>query len=116
MDPGLHLTTEMGATTDEHKNFMLTVPYLSAVGALLYLDLTSHSDISNSVGILSHFSANPGSTGPVRLVWTGSQRVHVDMLCICSMSHHMNTHVLPSQTIPSSDVGGIPTLLFPSNF
>jgi len=42
--------------------FMLTVSYLSAVGALMYLDLTSHPDISNAVKILSCFSANPGTT------------------------------------------------------
>ena len=62
MDPGLHLTTAMGATTDEDKAYMLTVPYLSAVGALMYLGLTSRPDISNAVGILSRFSANPGPT------------------------------------------------------
>src|ERR1700734_826910 len=48
MDPGLRLTPEMGATTDEQKEFMLTIPYLSAVGALMYLGLTSRPDISRS--------------------------------------------------------------------
>jgi hypothetical protein len=62
MDPGLRLTLEMGATTDKHKAFMLTIPYLSAVGVLMYLELTSCPDISNVVGILSHFSANSGPT------------------------------------------------------
>jgi hypothetical protein len=62
MDPGLRLTPEMGATSDEDKAFMLTIPYLSAVGALMYLGLTSRPDISNAVGILSRFSANPGPT------------------------------------------------------
>ena len=37
MDPGIHLSPEMGATSDEQKAFMLTIPYLSAVGALMYL-------------------------------------------------------------------------------
>jgi hypothetical protein len=62
MDPGLRLTAAMGATTDEDKAYMLTVPYLSAVGALMYLGLTTRPDISNAVGILSRFSANPGPT------------------------------------------------------
>jgi hypothetical protein len=61
-DSGLCLIPEMGATTDEQKESMLTIPYLSAVGALMYLGLTSRPDISNTVGILSCFSANPGPT------------------------------------------------------
>jgi len=47
----------MGATINEDK---LTILYLFAVGALMYLGLTTCSDISNAIGILSHFSANPG--------------------------------------------------------
>ena len=62
MDPELQLTPEMGATTDEQKYFMLTIPYLNAVCALMYLGLTSHPDIFNAVGILSHFNSNPGPT------------------------------------------------------
>jgi hypothetical protein len=48
---------------------------------------------------------------PVRLVWIRTQRAHVDTFCI-SISWHPNTHVLPSQTAPSGDRSGIPTLLF----
>ena len=59
MDPGLRLTADMGAHTEEDKAFMLTVPYLSAVGALMYLAITTRPDISIAVGILSRFSSNP---------------------------------------------------------
>ena len=60
MDPGLRLTPEMGAQTEEDRAFMLTVPYLSAVGALMYLAITACPDISIAVGILSRFNSNPG--------------------------------------------------------
>jgi hypothetical protein len=50
----------MGATFNEDKAFMLTIPYLFAVGAVMYLGLTTCLDISNAIGILSHFFANPG--------------------------------------------------------
>ena len=60
MDPGTRLTAKMGAKSQEEIAFMMTVQYLSAVGALMYLALTTRPDISNAVGILSRFSANPG--------------------------------------------------------
>ena len=62
MDLGLHFTAAMGATTDEDKVYMLTAPYFGAVGTFMYLGLTTCPDISNAVGILSCFSANPGPT------------------------------------------------------
>ena len=33
-----------------------------------------------------------GAHGPVRLVQIRTWSLHVDMLCIHSMSHHLNTH------------------------
>jgi transposase InsO family protein len=60
MEPGLHLTAEMGAKSQDDIDFMLKVPYLSAVGALMYLALTTRPDISNAAGILARFSSNPG--------------------------------------------------------
>ena len=37
MDPRLCFTAAIGATTDEDKAYMLTVPYFNAIGALMYL-------------------------------------------------------------------------------
>ena len=62
MDLGLCFTAAMGATTDEDKVYMLTAPYFGAVDTFMYLGLTTRPDISNAVGILSCFSANPGPT------------------------------------------------------
>jgi hypothetical protein len=40
--------------------FMQTVPYINAVGALMYLAIATHPDILYVVGVLCQFMANPG--------------------------------------------------------
>jgi hypothetical protein len=50
------------ATTDEDVAFMRTVPYLSAVGAIMYLAITTRPDITNAISILARFNSNPGPT------------------------------------------------------
>jgi hypothetical protein len=60
MEPGLHLDTSMGASSSDDIAFMRKVPYLSAVGALMYLAITTRPDIANAVGILARFNSNPG--------------------------------------------------------
>ena len=39
---------------------MATVPYINAVGALMYLAISTRPDIAYAVGVLCRFSANPG--------------------------------------------------------
>jgi hypothetical protein len=60
MDPGLVLTSDMGASSAEDVAFMKTVPYLNAVGALMYLAQCTRPDIAYAVGVLARFSMNPG--------------------------------------------------------
>lgn len=60
MDPGLRLDASMGASSPEDIAFMHTVPYLNAVGALLYLSLTTRPDIAHAASVLARFSSNPG--------------------------------------------------------
>ena len=60
MDPGLKLTTAMSPTSAEDIEAMRCVPYLQAVGSLLYLATASRPDISYSVGVLARLSKNPG--------------------------------------------------------
>ena len=60
MDPGQRLDRSMAASTPDEIKFMRQTPYLSAVGALMYLAITTHPDITNAVSILACFNSNPG--------------------------------------------------------
>jgi hypothetical protein len=60
MDPGLRLDKSQGASSPDDMAYMESVPYLSAVGALMYLAVTTRPDIAYAVGVLARFSANPG--------------------------------------------------------
>ena len=46
--------------TPEEVQFMKSVPYLAAVGALMYLATTTRPDIAYTVGYLARFNCNPG--------------------------------------------------------
>ncbi|KAJ3489726.1 hypothetical protein NLI96_g1951 [Meripilus lineatus] len=46
--------------TDEDKQAMASVPYINAVGALMYLAIATRPDISFAVSVLSRFNSNPG--------------------------------------------------------
>jgi len=50
----------MAPSSQEDKDFMSLVPYLSAVGSLRYLAMMTQSDITHSVAYLARFNANPG--------------------------------------------------------
>ena len=60
MDPGLVLTKEMGAKTEEEAKQYLNI-YMSAVGSLIYLATQTRPDISYTVGVLARFNSNPGA-------------------------------------------------------
>ena len=60
MEPGLHLTKEMGPTTPEEIAEMKNVPYLNAIGALSYVAENTRADIRYPTSVLARFSSNPG--------------------------------------------------------
>jgi hypothetical protein len=60
MDPSMNLSTAHAPAMPEDESFMQTVPYVSAVGMLMYLAIAMRPDISFAVGVLCCFMANPG--------------------------------------------------------
>ena len=60
MDPGSKLSTSMAPQSEDDVIFMKSVPYINAVGSLMYLAITSCPDIAYSVGVLARFNSNPG--------------------------------------------------------
>ena len=59
MEPGLSLTRTTTLTPEEQKE-MSNIPYLSAVGGLSHLSLTTRPDIQQPVSTLARFNSNPG--------------------------------------------------------
>jgi hypothetical protein len=60
LDPGTRLSADQAPATADDEAFMRTVPYVSAVGALMYLAIATRPDIAYSVGVLCRFMAKPG--------------------------------------------------------
>ena len=60
MDPGLRLSSSMAPQNDEEIALMKSIPYINAVGSLMYLAISSRPDIAYSVGVLARFNSNPG--------------------------------------------------------
>ena len=59
MDPSKRLSFDDGPSTSEEKAAMRNVPYLSAVGSLMYLATCTCSDIAYTVLLLTRFNVNP---------------------------------------------------------
>jgi hypothetical protein len=60
MNPGVNLSQDQCPKSKEELEEMRSVPYAHAVGALMYLAISSRPDIAYVVGVLSRFSSNPG--------------------------------------------------------
>src|SRR5882762_3529663 len=60
MEPGLRLSSSMSPNSPQELLAMKGVPYVSAVGALLYLATATRPDIAYTVSTLCRFNSNPG--------------------------------------------------------
>ena len=60
MEPGLHLSPTQSPQNAQESATMCQNPYLSAVGALMYLATTTCPGIAYTVGVLNRFNSNPG--------------------------------------------------------
>ena len=57
MDPGLVL--QKTQLSDQDKEYMSKIPYLQAIGSLIYLSQCTRPDIAYAVGTLAKFNSNP---------------------------------------------------------
>jgi hypothetical protein len=60
LQPNTRLSGSQSPQTPEEVQFMKSVPYLAAVGALMYLATTTQPDIAYAVGYLARFNSDPG--------------------------------------------------------
>ena len=60
MAPGVVLTRDQSPKTSEEVEEMENIPYMSAVGSLLYLAITTRSDIAYTASVLARFNSKPG--------------------------------------------------------
>jgi len=57
---GVNLYVEQCPRTQEEEEHMFRVPYVSAVGRLMYVMVCTRPDIAHVVGVLSRFMSKPG--------------------------------------------------------
>src|SRR5882724_2763028 len=60
MEPGLQLSKDMSPKSNEECTNMKNIPYLEAIGSVMYLTTTTRPDIAYTAGALARFRSNPG--------------------------------------------------------
>ncbi|GAW10472.1 effector candidate partial [Lentinula edodes] len=60
LNPNVTLSKEDSPQTPEDKEAMINVPYMSAVGSLLFLSMIIRADTAYATGVLTRFNSNPG--------------------------------------------------------
>ena len=60
MLPGTKLTSADSPQTSDERREMENIPYINAVGSLMYLATMTRPDIAYTVGVLARFNSNPG--------------------------------------------------------
>src|SRR5215472_2982159 len=60
MDPSVKLSVAQCPTSSKEIEEMCSIPYLQAVGSLMYLAVATRPDIAYAIGVLARFNKNPG--------------------------------------------------------
>ena len=69
LDPHIILSKDLGPTSEEEKLRMKKIPYLTAIGSIMYAATATRPDIAFAVQHLAQFNNNPGNAH-----WTAAQR------------------------------------------
>ena len=70
LDPNVVLSKDLCLSSEEEKWKMQKIPYLTAIGSMMYTAMDTQPDISFAVSHLSQLSVEPGSAH-----WSQAQRV-----------------------------------------
>src|SRR5882724_2311928 len=70
LDPHIVLSKDLGPTSEEEKIWMKKIPYLTAVGSIIYAATATCPDVAYAIQHLSQFNCNPGNAH-----WTTAQHV-----------------------------------------
>ena len=55
-----NLSSGLCPNNDKEKEYMYCVPYVNAVGSLMYVMVCTRPDISHVVGVVNRYMENPG--------------------------------------------------------
>jgi hypothetical protein len=105
LNPGTRLSTSMCPQNDSEAQEMQQHPYISVVGSLMYLAVTTRPDIAYAAGVLARFNSNPGPAH-----WQAAK--HVLRYLKGTMHHKLvyqpSTSPEPFITYSDADHGGNP--------
>ena len=105
LNPGTRLSTSMCPQNDAEAQEMQQHPYISVVGSLMYLAVTTRPDIAYAAGVLARFNSNPGPAH-----WQAAK--HVIRYLKGTMHHKLvyqpSTLPEPFITYSDADHGGNP--------
>ena len=102
---GSHLSTSLSPQNSTEASEMRQVPYISIVGSLMYLAVTTRPDIAYAAGVLARFNSNPGPSH-----WQAAKHVLCYLKGIMDYRITYQPSDLPEPFITYSDVdhGGNP--------
>ena len=105
LNPGTRLSTSMCPQNDAEALEMQQYPYISVVGSLMYLAVTTRPDIAYAAGVLARFNSNPGPAH-----WQAAKHV---LRYLKGTTHHKlvyqpSTSPEPFITYSDADHGGNP--------
>jgi hypothetical protein len=105
LNPGSRLSTSMCPQNDAEAQEMRQCPYISVVGSLMYLAVTTRPDITYAAGGLARFNSNPGLAH-----WQAAQHVlcYLKGTTTHKLIYQPSTSPEPFITYSDADHGGNP--------